>query len=70
MTNIVKQEKSDVFMLTERSAIHHNLLLQCSGRNVGIISHAEELRERIPVQIQVNWKSNHSGSTIKIIPEE
>ncbi|MCH4183201.1 MAG: AAA family ATPase [Prevotella sp.] len=40
------------------------------GKHVGIISHVEELRERIPVQIQVNQEGNHSSSTIKIVPEE
>ncbi|GAA6528834.1 nuclease SbcCD subunit C [Segatella asaccharophila] len=41
-----------------------------AGKHVGIISHVDELRERIPVQIQVNQEGNHSSSTIKIIPEE
>lgn len=40
-----------------------------SGRHVGIISHIEELKERIPVQIQVNQDSGSSRSTIKIVPE-
>jgi exonuclease SbcC len=39
-----------------------------SGRHVGIISHIEELKERIPVQIQVNQDSGSSSSTIKIVP--
>ena len=39
-----------------------------SGRHVGIISHVEELQERIPVQIQVNQEGNNSSSKIKIIP--
>ena len=39
-----------------------------SGRHVGIISHIEELKERIPVQIQVNPDSGSSSSTIKIVP--
>ncbi len=38
-----------------------------SGRHVGIISHVEELRERIPVQIQVNQNPGSSGSTIQIV---
>ncbi len=38
-----------------------------AGRHVGIISHVEELQERIPVQIQVNQEGNNSSSTIKII---
>lgn len=38
-----------------------------SGRHVGIISHVEELQERIPVQIQVLQEGNNSSSKIKII---
>lgn len=38
-----------------------------SGRHVGIISHVEELQERIAVQIQVNQEGNNSSSKIKII---
>lgn len=38
-----------------------------SGRHVGIISHVEELQERIPVQIQVNQDNNSSSSKIEII---
>lgn len=37
-----------------------------SHRHVGIISHVEELQERIPVQIQVIQEGNNSSSTIKI----
>lgn len=37
------------------------------GRHVGIISHVEELQERIPVQIQVNRQGNTSHSDITII---
>ena len=36
------------------------------GRHVGIISHVEELQERIPVQIQVNQEGNSSCSTISV----
>ena len=39
------------------------------GRHVGIISHVEELQERIPVQIQVNQEGNNSSSKIKIVPD-
>lgn len=39
-----------------------------SGRHVGIISHVEELKERIPVQIQVNQEGNNSNSVISIVP--
>jgi len=31
-----------------------HMLYTRAGRHVGIISHVEELQERIPVQIQVN----------------
>ena len=40
-----------------------------SGRHVGIISHVEELKERIPVQIQVIQEGQSSSSQVKIIPE-
>ena len=40
-----------------------------AGRHVGIISHVEELQERIPVQIQVNQDGNSSSSKIRIVPE-
>ena len=39
-----------------------------SGRHVGIISHVEELQDRIPVQIQVLQEGNNSSSRVKIIP--
>lgn len=38
-----------------------------SGRHVGIISHVEELQERIPVQIQVLQEGNNSSSRIRIV---
>lgn len=38
-----------------------------AGRHVGIISHVEELRERIPVQIQVNQEGNNSSSSISVV---
>ena len=37
-----------------------------SGRHVGIISHVEELQEKIPVQIQVIQEGNSSSSIINI----
>lgn len=37
-----------------------------AGRHVGIISHVEELQERIPVQIQVQQEGNNSSSIINI----
>ena len=38
-----------------------------SGRHVGIISHVEELQEKIPVQIQVLQEGNSSSSTVNVI---
>ncbi|MCH5347578.1 MAG: AAA family ATPase [Muribaculaceae bacterium] len=38
-----------------------------TGRHVGIISHIDELRERIPVQIHVDQAGNSSHSTISVI---
>ncbi len=38
-----------------------------AGRQVGIISHIEEVRERIPVQIQVTRESNNSAGNITIV---
>lgn len=37
------------------------------GRHVGIISHVEELHERIPVQIQAQQEGNSSSSKITVI---
>lgn len=39
-----------------------------TGRHVGIISHIEELKERIPVKILVNQEGNSSASKIQIVP--
>ncbi len=41
-------------------------LHQHAGRQVGIISHIEEVRERIPVQIQLSRPNNHSAAEVKI----
>ncbi|MBP3715662.1 MAG: AAA family ATPase [Phocaeicola sp.] len=38
-----------------------------SGRQVGIISHVEELQERIPVQIQVVQDGNSSKSEVNVV---
>ena len=38
-----------------------------SGRHVGIISHVEELQERIPVQIQVIQEGNNSSSKVRVV---
>ena len=42
-------------------------LHNATGRQVGIISHVEELKEKIPVQIQVNQEGNSSSSTVEVI---
>lgn len=39
-----------------------------AGRHVGIISHVEELKEKIPVQIQVEQEGHNSCSKITITP--
>lgn len=41
-------------------------LRQHAGRQVGIISHIDEVRERIPVQIQVQQEGNNSASTVNV----
>ena len=38
-----------------------------TGRHVGIISHIEELRERMPVQIQINQPGHASSSTVRVV---
>ena len=38
-----------------------------SGRRVGIISHVEELKAKVPTQIQVIQEGKSSKSTIKIV---
>lgn len=45
-------------------------LHSATGKHVGIISHVEELREKIPVQIRVDQASNHSASTVTVVPCE
>jgi len=35
--------------------------LQSSGKMVGVISHEEALKERIPLQVQVAWESEASA---------
>lgn len=39
------------------------------GRHVGIISHVEEVQEKIPVKILVEQNDRTSSSTIKVVPE-
>ncbi len=38
-----------------------------AGKHVGIISHVEELKECIPVQIQVNQEGNNSSSQVVVV---
>lgn len=38
-----------------------------AGRHVGIISHVEELRERIPVQIRVDQEGHNSASRVSVV---
>ena len=40
-----------------------------TGKQVGIISHVEELQEKIPVQIRLEQSGESSSSKIKIYPE-
>jgi exonuclease SbcC len=40
-----------------------------AGRHVGIISHIEELQEKIPVRIQVEQNDRTASSMVKIVPE-
>ena len=40
-----------------------------AGRHVGIISHIEELQEKIPVRIQVEKSERTSSSTVRVVPE-
>lgn len=39
-----------------------------TGKHVGIISHVEELQEKIPVQIRVEQSGHNSSSEIRILP--
>jgi exonuclease SbcC len=41
--------------------------LQEQGKIIGIISHVDALKERIPVQIQVSKKGNSGTSEINIV---
>ena len=41
-----------------------------AGRHVGIISHIEELQEKIPVRIQVEKSERTSSSSVRVVPEE
>ena len=38
-----------------------------SGRQVGIISHIEELQEKIPVRIEVNQNERTATSTVTVV---
>lgn len=51
-----------------QSAINTLKALHSSaGRQVGIISHREEIRENIPVQIKVNASTGSSASTVEVV---
>lgn len=43
------------------------MLRKKAGRHVGIISHVEELQERIPVQIRVEQQGHNSHSMVRIV---
>ena len=43
-------------------------LHETNNRQVCAISHREEVKDRIPVQIQVNQNPQSSSSTIDIVP--
>ena len=40
-----------------------------AGRHVGIISHIEELQEKIPVRIQVEKSGKTSSSSVTVVGE-
>ncbi|MBQ9174084.1 MAG: hypothetical protein IJ161_10190 [Bacteroidales bacterium] len=40
-----------------------------AGRHVGIISHIEELQEKIPVRIQLEQSERTGSSTLRVVPE-
>ena len=42
-------------------------LHKMDGRHVGIISHVEELREKIPVQIRVEQDAKSSSSRVVVV---
>ena len=46
------------------------MLRKKAGRHVGIISHVEELQERIPVQIRVEQQGHNSHSVVRIVSYE
>ncbi len=50
----------------ERAVNTLRTLHRKSGRKVGIISHIEELKERIPVQIRVERQGNHGSAILKV----
>lgn len=77
LSDIARQLSVDMLFIDEgfgtlsgeplQNAINTLRLLHTKmGRQVGIISHVEELRERIPVQIQVLQDGYSSCSTIKV----
>jgi exonuclease SbcC len=52
-----------------QKAIETLRILHSSNRRVGIISHVAELRERIPVQIQVSQSDRSAASTVTVVPQ-
>ena len=38
-----------------------------AGRRVGIISHVDELREKVPVQVRVERDARHSSAAVKVV---
>ena len=57
-----------IFIIENKRTYHRESTMSKTGRHVGIISHVEELQERIPVQIQVIQEGNNSSSKVKIVP--
>ena len=41
--------------------------LRTQGRKIGVISHVQEMTERIPVRIRVNRAGNHGRSYLEVI---
>ena len=78
LSDIAQQLRVDVLFIDEgfgtlsgeplQNAINTlRALHNTTGRQVGIISHVEELKEKIPVQIQVNQEGNTASSTVEVV---
>ena len=59
---VISSEQSGVRQLLAMDALDG---LQAQGRKVGVISHVQEMHERIPVQIQVQRQGN-GLSTVQV----